>query len=143
MKTEHDFVTMELTAPLSELLWWLMGRPGFSLSYPEWEGTFERPDLPEQKITHFKYFGQKFPLSAVYNSTLRDYNPIAKYNHLVEQKISPCVASGLLPLGCVATMTATALGGVWSTLSEEIRINGGNDLLRQQIVSQLKSRENP
>lgn len=137
MKSEHNHLHITLKAPLSEILALCLGQPGITLSYPEWEDTYERKDLPQLDIPHYKHMGQKHPLSTIYHSTLREYNPIAKYNHLVEQRVSPCVASGLLPLGTLASVDVSALQSVWESLVKEKKVKGEQSTLINQIEEAL------
>lgn len=138
MKPEHAYLCITLRGPLSEILALCLGTPGITLSYPQWEDTYERTDLPQLDIPHYKHLGQKHALSSVYHSTLRDYNPIAKYNHLVEQRVSPSVASGVLPLGILVSMDVSALQSVWERLVAGKRMSGEQGMLVKQIEEALK-----
>jgi len=138
MLPEHQHLAFTLKGPLSEILALCLGTPGITLSYPQWEDTYERTDLPQLDIPHYKHLGQKHALSSVYHSTLRDYNPIAKYNHLVEQRVSPSVASGLLPLGTLASVDVSALQSVWERLVTGKRMSGEQGALVKQIEEVLK-----
>lgn len=118
MKSEHDYLVLEIEAPLSTVLTLFLPNTDFTLSFPEFKGGY--PKVADKAVSLPSHPNRLFPLSSILASELKGKYEL--YEHmLLQSRTTLQERISVLPLGTLCSITVSGLRGAWERLYEGVK----------------------